>query len=199
MLQVVKVNAWMAFVHGLLSFFTPCMFPLIPILLPVATSGGKSGVFGFSIGFVSTFAALGILPPFVKYAASQDVLRPSVSIFVITMGVLHTFGIGGKSGWILKRVVDGKLPSVLLGVGMGWIWMMCSTPVLASILSLLSLSESFEKGVISMLFYSAGILIPFLVFGNLISGFLENLNDSWKRTLRIAGGLILIAFGLYLL
>ena len=199
MIQVVKVNVWIAFVHGLLSFFTPCMFPLIPILLPVAMSGRKLGVLGFSAGFVSTFAVLGILPPFVKYAVPQDVLKPVVSVFMMAMGVLYTLGISGKSGWILKRVVDGRLPSILLGVGIGWIWMMCSTPVLASILSLLSLSESFTKGVLCMIFYSAGILIPFLVFGNLVSDLLERMGEKWKKAFRIAGGIVLIAFGLYVL
>ncbi len=194
---VEHISVFMAFVYGLISFFTPCMFPLIPILLPIAFSKGFRGVVSFSLGFVITYAALGIIPlrfhsPLFKY---------SISIVLIAMGILHITGKSLKNGKILKFVLEKEeiLPPAVLGIGIGWIWMICATPILGSIISLLSFSDSYKEGISLMVIYSLGILMPFLGFGKVLSEILEKLSEKSKRAIRILGGAAVISSALWIM
>ena len=188
---VQNVSILMAFVYGLISFFTPCIFPLIPILLPISYSNGFKGIVGFSLGFVITYAALGVFP----IRAHSSFLKYLIAIVLMTMGILHILGKNLKSGKILKFVLEKEkvLPPVALGAGIGWIWMACATPILGSIISLLSISESYGEGVLLMVAYSLGILVPFLGFGKFLSDALEKLDEKKRKLIRILGGITVIS------
>ncbi len=193
-----KISILMAFTYGLVSFFTPCMFPLIPILLPISYSRGFGGVVNFSLGFVVTYAILGIVPIRIQSPAA---LKYAISIVLIIMGILYIMEKNLKSGKILKFILEKEtsLPSVVLGIGIGWIWMACATPILGGIISLLSLSESYKRGVLLMVTYSLGILIPFLALGKFLSEILENLSERKKKTIRIIGGTLIILSAVWIM
>lgn len=200
-LQIQDVSPVVAFLHGILSFFTPCMFPLIPLLLPFALSRGWKGTFGFSLGFVLTFAILGIIPQSLRAFIPAGFLSKLAGIFVIVMGILFAAGVSGRSGKILKTLVESgeRIPPAAAGVLVGFVWMACSTPILASILAMIALEESRLRGILCMILYSLGILIPFAVFGKFLSEFLENLSEGWKRIIRIAGGALIVMLGIHML
>ena len=193
---VQNVSVLMALVYGLISFFTPCMFPLIPILLPISYSRGFKGTIGFSLGFVITYAALGTIP--LRVHSPQ--LKYPIAILLVLMGIFHITGKSLKSGKILKFVLEKEeiLPPVVLGIGIGWIWMACATPVLGGIISLLSLSESYVKGILLMIVYSLGILVPFLVLGKFLSDTLENLSEGKRKVVRMLGGVLVISSALWI-
>ncbi len=194
---VQNVSTLTAFIYGLLAFFTPCMFPLIPILLPISYSRGFRGVVGFSFGFVATYTALGIIPLRIQ----SPILKYVVSVVLIIMGVLYISEKSLKSGKILKFILEKEtvLPSTILGAGIGWIWMACATPILGSIISLISMSQSYKEGIFLMMIYSLGILIPFLGFGKLLSGFLERLSEKRRKMIRVLGGMLVILSALWIM
>ncbi len=185
-----NTSVLLAFLYGLITFFTPCMFPLIPILLPISYSRGFRGIVSFSLGFVLTYAILGVIPIHMK----SPTLKYVIALVLIAMGILHISGKSLKSGKILKFILEREevFPPVLLGIGIGWIWMACATPILGSIISLLSFSESYARGVFLMVTYSIGILLPFLVFGKVLSSILDGLSEGKKRIIRVLGGILVI-------
>ena len=194
---VQNVSVLMAFVYGMVTFFTPCMFPLIPILLPLSYSKGFKGVVWFSIGFVATYAILGILP---IHHVRPRILKYFITASLITAGTLHISGKNIKSGRILKFILNREddLPSIIFGIGVGYIWMACATPVLGGIISLLSFSKSYLRGILLMIVYSIGILIPFLTIGKFFCETLENLNEKKKKLVRIIGGMLIISTAIWI-
>ncbi len=217
------VNWYAAFSAGLISFFSPCILPLVPSFL-IYISGAtirdcsdfqdKSfrrsvllhSVF-FIAGFSLVFITLGLSSSILGslFAAYQKWIMVVGGIVLIVMG-LNMLGLF-KIPFLNREKtvhVEGKaggfLGSVLVGVTFSLGWTPCIGPVLASILIISATGKSVWGGFYLLGLYSLGLAIPFFLAAVFV-GRLMNFMQRFGHIVRYASmalGVLLIALGLLL-
>jgi cytochrome c-type biogenesis protein len=212
-----------AFVAGLLSFFSPCVLPLVPAYFTFIT--------GFSIEeltekynseirkkvFLSTFLfVLGFSLVFILMGASASYLgglmytykkfiRIVGGILIIILGI-HLTGLIRIPGLDFeKRITLEKKPlhflgTLIIGMAFGAGWSPCIGPLLGSILIIAGNQETVWQGVILLGIYSAGLAIPFIIISIFINFLLIFIKKASKilKYVNVAAGVVLIVVGLIL-
>jgi cytochrome c-type biogenesis protein len=213
----------LAFLAGLASFLSPCVFSLVPAYIgylggrSIATSETESsadkwGTFSHGLAFIIGFSVVFILLG-VAISAIGNVLfniRPLLAriggIIVVLFG-LHMIGIlripflnydlRPQSKFEERR---SYLSSALIGIFFSAGWSPCVGPVLGSIYMLALNEGSISKGVQLLSAYSAGLAIPFLLAA-LGIGWLTRFFRSFRKALHIIEivmGVILVVVGVML-
>ncbi|ABP66659.1 cytochrome c biogenesis protein, transmembrane region [Caldicellulosiruptor saccharolyticus DSM 8903] len=196
-----------AVVAGFLSFFSPCILPLVPvyILYIFSQRGSKlKNAFLFVLGFSIVFVGLGILASLFGVAFSQYkwVIVKIAAIILILMGLVMLdlspdflkrlfIPIGGNGNYQKERI------PLILGMLLSISWTPCVGPILASILSLAAVQKTFVKGVLLLVFYSIGFAMPFLLaslFIERIKSFFSFINRHVKVVEYLAG-IFMVIFG----
>jgi cytochrome c-type biogenesis protein len=180
-----EVSLAVAFGAGLLSFFTPCVLPLVPVYLAsicgteiLETEAGKGRFpilfhsLSFVVGFTIIFIALGAAAGLAGFVIGSRGL-----ILKIAGGLLIAFGVfllaSLKFPWLNyeKRLApslgatSGYLRSMLIGALFSLAWTPCIGPVLGGILTLAWSSETAWQGAYLLAIYSLGLGLPFLIIG----------------------------------
>jgi len=212
-----------AFAAGLLSFFSPCILPLIPAYFTFITgysleelTGEQVGgirrkvvmsTLAFGVGFSLIFILLGASASFLGGLAARyyQVIRVVGGLLIIVFG-LHLTGLFRLSFLEVEKRVQLRekphhiLGTVLVGMAFGAGWSPCIGPMLGSILILAGSEESVLEGIALLTVYSAGLWIPFLlmsVFINLMLVFLKRARRA-MQFVNVAAGTLLIGLGLAL-
>jgi len=213
-----------AFLAGLLSFFSPCILPLIPAYFTFITgysleeltgndiSEIRRKVFFATIAYVMGFSFIFILlgasasflgSLFYKY---RDLVRIIGGIIIIILGI-HLTGLVRIHGLDFeKRLHLEKKPlhflgTFIVGMAFGAGWSPCIGPLLGSILVIAGSQKTIWHGVLLLGIYSAGLAIPFVVisiFINFVLRFIKSVSKALKY-INIAAGVLLIAIGIILL
>ncbi|MFZ2206109.1 MAG: cytochrome c biogenesis protein DipZ [Microgenomates group bacterium] len=171
-----------AFLAGVVTILSPCILPILPIILSSTIGGkdtGKARPIGVVIGFIMSFTFFTLfLSTIVKISGiSSDVLR-TVSVFVIAgLGIsllIPRFQqiieeLFSKLSRLLPRgnVKPGFGPGLLIGLSLGLLWTPCVGPILASVISLaISGTVTLDAFIITFA-YSIGTAIPmfFIMIG----------------------------------
>lgn len=217
-----EVSHIVAFTAGILSFFSPCVLPLVPAYIAnlagataIETKTRKSFVpallhsIAFVIGFSIIFVALGASVGLVGTAitAQSNLLR------LIGGGLIIVFGIfliaSYKFPWLNyeKRMHlnttrnPSYFRSILIGAIFAVGWTPCVGPILGTILTMAWSSQEVWQGALLLVMYSLGMGIPFILIG-LAWG---SIMPLWKNITRYLGiisiisGLLLIAIGILVL
>jgi cytochrome c-type biogenesis protein len=182
-----NVSFILVFFEGILSFFSPCVIPLIPVYISYLAGNGKiinedgtifykrkkvlTNTLFFVIGISSTFFILGL-----SFSA---------------------LGIFFNNNKTLFRQIGGII-IIIMGFTFSFAWTPCVGPALSSVLILASGASHPFKGNLLVLVYAIGFILPFLVLGifttQTLNFFKENRNFM-KYTVKI-GGTILIIIGI---
>lgn len=219
-----SVPALTVFVQGLLSFFSPCVLPLIPLYVGYLAGGAAKknddgtieyprvkvlvNTLFFVIGVSFAFFLLGFgftaLGQF--FTGSQRVFSVVAGIVMAAFG-LYMLGAFGKTRVIeterrlpfnLGRFAMNPLVALVLGFTFSFAWTPCVGPVLASVLLLASSSASAAMGYALVGVYTLGFVLPFLAVG-LFTGevlrFFRTHGNVVKYTVKV-GGALLIVMGL---
>ena len=213
---------WGAFVGGLLSFFSPCIFPLIPVYISFVTGHSleelKSGtnvnpyiVFiktnAFILGFAIIFILMGVASGSIgSFLLENKVLFARISGVIVVFFGLHLAEVikldylNKTKRFPTKHNSKGLLSSFIFGVIFAFGWSPCVGPMLSSILILAADTANMFQGAILLLIYSLGIGLPFLIFSLSINYFFK-VSKVLKRLdlLQKASGFLLIAAGVYLI
>ena len=197
-----------ALAGGLLSFFSPCVWPLYPAYLTqVATAADGRALRGaalFSVGFTVIFVTLGASASLVgrALAAYELPLEKVGGVLILLLGLALAgvlpqawLGTPRRPGWRPQGL--GPWTALLLGMAFAFGWTPCVGPILASILVLAGDARRLGRGVGLLLAYSAGFAVPFLALA-LAAGrgavLLPRLR-RWLPQVQRAGGLLLAALG----
>jgi len=209
------VSIGVAFLAGVLSFFSPCILPLIPAyLMYISGSVVEDDVnhnimiirtLSFIVGFTVIFLIMGASASLVGrfFVEYKEAFSRVSGILIILFG-LNLLGILKLN--FLSKVVKPKSPksisnvfgSFLMGLAFASGWTPCFGPVLASILFYASSSASIGKGILLLGIYSLGMAIPFLlsaIFFTKAMSFLSKTEKYAPLFSKIAGG-ILVIFGI---
>ncbi|MBM7634417.1 cytochrome c biogenesis CcdA family protein [Geomicrobium sediminis] len=215
------LTIWIAFGAGLLSFLSPCIFPLVPAYLAQVTGTSISNneinsnqrmimirSLGFIAGFTFVFMLLGASSTYIGQLFNQynNMVSQIGGIIIVLFG-LQMAGIisirtlmTGKSVRTRPKQVNSFGGSIMFGLFFAAGWTPCVGIVLGSILALASQNETLSSGMLMLLMYSLGLGLPFLLVGFFYSKSLHKLSRFNRLMPRIqkAGGIIMIVMGIML-
>lgn len=216
----VDTTVFAAFAVGLLSFFSPCVLPLVPGYL-AAISGvavndvddaGPKRMLVPALIFVGAFTAIFMLGGMVATGVGQlmtdntELLRKISGIAIIALGVflaatlfVPRLNIEMRSQELARRAgVGGPL---IAGAAFAIAWTPCVGPTLGAILAAASSQQNLTQGAILLFFYSAGLAVPFIASAIGI-GAVASASDWIKRHYPLMIGIssvVLIVVGILIL
>ena len=213
-----------ALIAGVLSFFSPCILPLIPAyfsfisgysleeLTAAKTMALRNRIIYstilFILGFSTVFILLGASASLLGGLMSRykDVIRIVGGVVIILFG-LHLTGILriGRLD-VEKRISLKEKPlhffgTFLIGMAFGAGWSPCIGPLLGSILIMAGNQETVGQGMVLLGVYSLGLGVPFVILSIFIN-FLLLVTAKMKGVVKIlhpTAGILLIIMGLFLL
>ena len=170
----------LAFAAGLISFASPCVFPLVPGYLSFVAGGEVREekqpvvpILLFIAGFAAVFSALGAFTgAMTRFLRSSAGIRISGAI-IIAFGLLmllYALRLGSPTLFaerrpLLDRVQPGRAWAFPLGVAFGAGWTPCIGPVLAGVLAIAGSQGGSLRGALLLFVYSLGLGLPFLLVG----------------------------------
>ena len=168
----------LAFAAGVVSFASPCVFPLVPGYLSFVSGGPAEErkpvvpILLFIVGFAAVFTALGASASVLRFVKSDVGLRIAggvVLLFGLAM-LLYAFRLGWPGLYaerrpFLERVKPGPAGALPLGMAFAVGWTPCIGPVLGGILAIAGTQGSVPRGAFLLFVYSLGLGLPFLLIG----------------------------------
>ncbi len=177
------LSAWwapgLAFVAGVVSFASPCVFPLVPGYLSFVVGAEAEEkrpllpMLLFVGGFTVVFSALGVfattLIPDIQSTTGQRVAGAVVIAFGLFM-LLYALrrgrpGLYAERRPFLSRVRPGRAGAFPLGMAFAAGWTPCIGPVLGGILAIAAAEGGAGRGAFLLLTYSLGLGVPFVLLG----------------------------------
>ncbi|SFE26741.1 cytochrome c biogenesis CcdA family protein [Alteribacillus iranensis] len=215
------ISIWLAFGAGVISFLSPCIFPLVPAYLAQLTGTTVSNnqvnahrsmiltrSIGFIIGFTIIFLLLGASSTFIgqQFARWSTLIEQVGGIIIVVFGLQMAGIISIRSLLTEKKVSHAPkqstsfASSVLLGLLFAAGWSPCIGLVLGGILALASQAETMYSGMFMLLIYSLGLGIPFLIVALIYSKSLNKLRkiNKWIPLIQKISGWVMIILGVLL-
>lgn len=199
------VNIIMAISAGLASVLSPCVLPVIPIIMTGAERDDRLRplvvVTGLSLSFMAMGAISSLFGAFLLGKTRYIEIVGAVVIIILGLMVIFDVSIF-KRFYQLSNIrvkSEGRFSGLILGMSLGLIWVPCVGPFLSSILTVVGTSGQLATGITLLGFYSLGLAIPMLIIGY-SSHYLQNrIRNMLKHesVLRYVSGSVLVAFGLY--
>ncbi len=223
----VSVPVITVFLQGVLSFFSPCVLPLLPLYVGYLSGGtarrGEDGrlyydrrrvmmnTLFFVIGVGAAFFILGL-----GVSALGTFFRDSQVLFVRVGGVLiilfglYQLGVFGSSAFLgrerrlpfkLDTLAMSPVTALLLGFTFSFAWTPCVGPALASVLIMAASAGTRGWAFVLIGVYTLGFVLPFLAVGLFTTSLLEFFK-SHMRVVRYtvkAGGALLVLMGVLML
>jgi len=211
-----------AFAVGFISFVSPCVLPLVPgylsavsgISLAEIQSGDRRisrvlvPAIVFCLSFTVVFVALGMTATGLGSALSDSrrTLDKIAGVVIIALGVffvLTPFVPRLNREWRPEALISraGSGGPLVAGAAFAFAWTPCVGPTLGAILTAASVQDTLSQGAVLLLFYSAGLAVPFLLtavaFSRMTAAF-RWLRDRYLIITAISG-IVLIGMGVLLL
>lgn len=196
---------------GLVSFFSPCVLPLVPGYLSYVTgvagadlkdarrgrlfSGALLFVLGFTAVFVSTGAAFGYFGE--NLTEHQSVITKIFGAITIVLGLSFMGVLPGmqREFRLHKRPAIGLVGAPLLGMVFGLGWTPCLGPTLGAVLSLSTQEASANRGALLTVAYCLGLGVPFLLtalaFRKALGAF-GWVKKHYVWVMRLGGGMLVL-------
>ena len=203
------VAMFVAALAGLVSFFSPCVIPLVPGYLSYASGmsdvKSRSRVFLGSILFVSGFTFLfvsyGVLFGGLgsKIAENSRPISITLGLLTISLGIIFLFNEkfyrSFKPTWKMR---SGLVFAPFLGFAFGIGWTPCIGPTLGAVQVLAIQSATAQRGAILSAAYCVGLGLPFILMGLFLDKAepLRKFIASKGNTITKIGGLLLILIGI---
>lgn len=212
----INVTIPAAFGAGFISFFSPCLLPMIPAYIMYITGVDLEEDLNkrkmkalirtlfFVLGFTVVFMIMGSSASLIGKIFSQNrslFLKVSGIIIVLfglnMMGILKLGFLSGEKRVKSPKKITNGFSSFLMGMAFAGGWTPCFGPVLASILIMAGGSGTLQDGVLLLFIYSLGMAIPFIftvLFINVFIKWMEKY-EKFMKYMPIISGMILIIFG----
>jgi cytochrome c-type biogenesis protein len=203
----------LALLAGLLSTLSPCVLPLVPIVVATALGEHRLGPVALAAGLALSFVVIGLLVATVGFAAGldQDVFRSVAAVLLIVVGgvllvprlQLRLASAAGpignwaqaQAGGFSTRGLGGQFA---VGLLLGAVWSPCVGPTLGAASVLAARAESLTYVALTMLAFGIGAALPLLAIGMMSREALMR----WRNRLLAVGsggktlmGILLVAIG----
>ena len=161
----------LAFVAGVITILSPCVLPLLPMILATATQNGRARPVGVIVGFIAAFSAATLalstlvrtlsVPPDINRTLSAVVLVALGLVLVLPpMQLMFERLTGGLAGRAPATATAGFGGGLVVGLGLGLAWTPCVGPIMASVITL-ALNQNVGPGAVAVtLAFSLGTALP---------------------------------------
>ena len=202
-----------AFLAGVLSIMSPCVLPLVPIVLATAVSEHKLGPVALAAGVALSFTAIGIFVATIGFAAGigSDVFQKAAAILLILLGIvlmvpalqMRFATAAGPVGTFAQEKFGGFSSAGLIGqfgVGLllGAVWSPCTGPTLGAAAALADQSKHLGLVALVMIAYGVGAALPLMLLGFLSRETMLGMKGSMMsagKGLKVVMGVFLIGLG----
>ena len=198
-------NVFLAVGAGLASVLSPCVLPVVPVIVAGADKKDRLRPLLIVLGLSLAFMVMGAISSlFGAYLIGRTrYIEIAGAMIIMLMGVMVLFDVS-----VFKRFYQlsnirvkgrGRFSGLLLGMALGLVWVPCIGPFLSSILTLVGTEGRIPQGILMLGFYSIGLAIPMLLVAY-SSHMLQSRLRALARhgaVLRYVSGSILIGFGIY--
>ena len=200
------------FIQGLLSFFSPCVLPLVPLYVGYLAGGARTvdekgniryprgkvliNTLFFVVGVSFAFFVLGLgFTAAGRFFSGNQTLFARISGIIMILFGVYQFGFFGKASALetehrlpfrLDRWAMNPLVALVLGFTFSFAWTPCVGPTLGSVLLMASSAASAGKGFLLIAVYTAGFVIPFLAVG-IFTGTVLNFFKTHQKVVKYTG------------
>lgn len=207
----------LGFLAGLLSILSPCVLPLVPIVVGTAVAAHPLGALALAFGLAVSFTSVGLFVATAGFAIGLDAewFRRLASLLLIAFGAVllsgslqQRFAAGmaslGTMGdqWLRRLDIDGLGGQMIVGLLLGLVWAPCVGPTLGAATLLASQGQSLPQVALVMALFGIGAALPLAVIGSvsrrLFAGARSNLLRAGAYGKYALGGLM-VGLGLLML
>ena len=207
----------LAFLAGLLSTLSPCVLPLVPIVIGSALSENRYGPAALALGVALSYVAIGLFVATVGFTIGldQDVFRSAAAILLILVGGVLLLprlqlqlaaAAGAVGNWVQQRSSGVSTRGIggqfAVGLMLGVVWSPCVGPTLGAASILAARAENLAGVALTMFAFGIGAALPLCAIG-LVS---REVLSRWRSRLLAAGsmgkllmGVTLVAVGTLIL
>jgi cytochrome c biogenesis protein CcdA len=207
----------LALLAGLLTVLSPCVLPLLPLVLGAAASERRAGPLALAAGVALSFVGIGLFVATIGFAIGldDDKFRTAAAVLMIVVGVVlavpnlqaRLAAAGGPiSNWADQRInaIQSRGVAGQFGIGLllGAAWSPCVGPTLGAASALAAQGASLSRVALTMLAFGVGAATPLIGLG-LIS---RQAMARWRKALiaggktaKIALGVVLVALGIMII
>lgn len=204
-----------AFASGFVTALTPCVLPILPIVLSTTVTGGKRRPLGVILGLIVsfTFFTLGLSALVNRFNLPPDLLRNIAIVLTFIFGlsmVIPYFAmlserlfsqLSGKLGRGATGERSGFSGGLLIGVTVGLLWVPCAGPILAAVITLAATQKVTLESVLITFSYVCGssLVLLLIAYGgkDLLSRF--RLVNKYSALIQQAFGVVMVLAALALL
>src|SRR5512133_2043051 len=161
----------LAFGAGLASVASPCVLPVVPIIVTGTAEDHRWRPALVVAGIAASFIAMGVVTSVFGAAVGPALpsLEKGVGALVVLFGLLLLADVNVfKRLTLLQRVRapgGGRWSGLLLGLSLGLVWIPCVGPMLSSVLATVAAEGTLAAGVVLLLVYALGLSVPMLAVG----------------------------------
>ncbi len=209
------------FLAGVVSFFSPCVLPLVPAYVSYITGESVTDpardrtvsarlpalilssffVLGFSVVFVVLGASASALgESLLKYRYETNIAGGAIIIVfgLFMTGLIKLPYLHRDTRFHVNLDGGGPVSAFVLGLAFGFGWTPCIGPVLGAILAASAVAATLNQGIALLAVYALGLSLPFLAAALFADQFLRRLRAMRRigKTLHIVAGVILVLTGI---
>ncbi|NEU12801.1 cytochrome c biogenesis protein CcdA [Methylobacterium sp. BTF04] len=203
----------LAFLAGILSVLSPCVLPLLPLVLGAAASEHRFGPAALAGGLALSFMVIGLFVATVGFAIGldTDIFRTVAAILLVLLGLVLIVPVaqtrlavaaGPMSNWAETRFggfsTTGLPGQFGVGLLLGAVWSPCVGPTLGAASLLAAQGRDLGVVALTMVLFGLGAALPLLVLGTLSREVMvrwRNRMMGLGKGLKAGLGLILVATG----
>ena len=166
-----------AFLAGSLSILSPCVLPLIPVVLGSAAAKGRSGPWLLALGLVISFVTIGLFVSLIGFSIGLDgkFFRSLSAVMLLAIGLLlavpylqkqFALASGPVGNWMDERFGGGQSGGQFgIGLLLGAVWSPCVGPTLGAASILAAQGQNLGQVALTMASFGLGVAMPLVVLG----------------------------------
>ena len=203
----------LAALAGALSILSPCVLPLIPLVLGTAASKGRYGPLLLAAGVVVSYVSLGLFISLIGFSIGLDgaFFRKVSAVMLLAMGLVlavplltrrFALAAGPLSNFMDQRFGQSDAGQFAVGLLLGAVWSPCTGPTLGAAALLASQGQNLGQVALTMVVFGIGVAVPLIALGLMSREVMLKWRGrmlSASSTLKIAMGSVLAATGLLIL
>lgn len=205
------------FLAGAASILSPCVLPILPLLLASALSTHRLGAAALALGLALSFALVGsfIATVGASIGLDADTMRHVAAALMVAFGVVmlspplqavfarFSARVGSGGQHALGAIKgEGLKSQFLIGLLLGLVWSPCVGPTLGAATTLAAQGRDLAQIALLMLLFGLGAGCPLLILGSVSHATMTRLRGSLAslgRTAKVAMGALFVLLGVLIL